>query len=125
MNNVRQTYLALATVVASLTLALASPVYAAGTISGQQLNIINVYGSSTTPYAVLSFSAAASTPPACTQFSAAMAIDASTTRGKAQLSLVTAAFLAGKNVTVIGSGSCVTPAGFGVTVETINYVSVQ
>jgi hypothetical protein len=54
-----------------------------------------------------------------------MALDISTNRGKAAMQLLTSAFLSGKNVMLQGSGSCVTPSGFGLAVETVSYVNIQ
>jgi hypothetical protein len=97
----------------------------AGQISGVRISIINIYGSTTTPYAVFSFASAAQNSPSCAAWPAAMALDISTTRGKAALQLLTSAFLSGKNVMLNGTGSCVTPSGFGLAVETVNYVNIQ
>lgn len=113
-------------VAAVIALAVLVPTSAfAGTMSGARISILNIYGSTTTPYAVFSFATVASGSPSCSQWPAAMALDISTNRGKAQMQLLTSAFLSGKNVMLKGTGSCVTPTGFGTTVETVNYVNIQ
>lgn len=124
MFNLKKISLAVSVLAFSLFMPTSSA-FAAGTISGTRISIINIYGSSTTPYAVFSFGVSAQNSPSCATWPAAMALDITTTRGKAALQLLTSAFLAGKNVVLQGSGSCQTPTGFGFTVETVNYVSVQ
>jgi len=122
MNNLKTFYVAAALVLA--TVMPASSAFAGG-VSGQRISMINIYGTSTTPYAVFSFDGGTSSGPACATWRGAMAIDITTTRGKAQLQLLTTAFLSGKNVMLTGTNACVTPAGFGVAVETFNYVTIQ
>lgn len=113
-------------VAAALALATVMPASSAfaGSASGRISNI-NIYGSSTTPYAIFSFDGGTSSGPACAVWRGAMAIDITTTRGKAQLQLLTTAFLSGKNVMLTGTNTCVTPAGFNVAVETFSYVTIQ
>ena len=120
MNDVRKAILAAVSALAVLT---ASPAFAAGSTT-QKITLINLVGSSTVPYTVVLFDNPVSSSPACAVQTAAMAIDSSTVRGKAQLSLITAAFLAGKTVTLTGTGVCVTPAGFPYATETVLYVGI-
>lgn len=114
-------------VAAALALATVMPASSAfaGSVSAQRISSINIYGSSTTPYAIFSFDGGTSNGPTCATWRGAMAIDITTTRGKAQLQLLTTAFLSGKNVMLTGTNACVTPAGFGVAVETFSYSTIQ
>jgi hypothetical protein len=86
--------LSVAIVLAFVALMPTSSAYA-GIMSGVRISIINVYGSTTTPYAVFSTDTGVSNPPACATWTGAMALDISTTRGKAQMQLLTSAFLSG------------------------------
>jgi hypothetical protein len=118
--NVPKAFVSLVFAAAMLT---ASPAFAAGSTT-QKITLLNLVGSASVPYTVLLFDEAVSGSPACAVQTGAMAIDTSTVRGKAQLSLVTAAFLAGKMVSLTGTGSCVTPAGFPYATETVLYVGI-
>lgn len=124
MSNLKKIFVAAAVLSFSLFMPTSSA-FAAGQISGVRISIINIYGTSTTPYAVFSFASAVQNSPSCAAWPAAMAIDISTTRGKAQMQLLTSAFLSGKNVMLQGTGICATPSGFNIAVETVSYINIQ
>jgi hypothetical protein len=113
------------------TFALLAPsTAAAGTISGPIL-AINIYGSTTTPYAVINVSGNPSNAAGCSIWPGAMVLDISTTRGKAALSLLTAAFLAGKTVTLRGTltssstSGCINASGSGGNLEPVVYSGIN
>lgn len=103
----------------------------AGSFSNQRISTLAVYGATTTtPYVIVTFSAGSTSPAGCTNGvgTTSMTFDASTNRGKVLLSLLTSAFLAGKPVNIVGSGSCIAPGGFlggAVNLEIVNYATVS
>src|SRR5262245_27750897 len=111
MTTIRRSSFA-ATIVAALS--LTSIAHAAGSVSSS-VTQISIVGTSTSSYASISFGALISAGPSCAgSLTNIMYIDLSTNKGRAVLSTATAALLAGKLVSAIGTGTCVTPSnGFG------------
>src|SRR5262245_30931677 len=86
-------------------LAMLAPSHAAaGTVTGK-ITSIRMDGTSTAPRALISVSGTATNYPTSCFFIQGnyMALDTSTTRGQAELTLLIAAQLAGKTVTLTGS----------------------
>lgn len=83
----------------------------AGQATQVNISSVQVVGSSTSPYAAIGMNGISGAPSCATFPAIVMYADLSTNKGRAILSTATAAMLAGKKVTVIGTGGCTTPSG--------------
>jgi hypothetical protein len=121
MNRIRQ--ISLAAAIIGAVLATTPPAYANGSVGQVLIANIQVVTTSSTSVAILNFvGGVGGTRPACALFpNLGMGIDVNTAKGKAVLSTATAAFLAGKKVSVSGTGGC-----FGTTnsTEIIDFITV-
>ena len=113
----------------AVAFALAVPSSAsAGQIVGK-INTLDIVGTATTPYVMVSIAGTASGAPSCSQLTTSMAVDISTARGKMVMSILTSAFLAGKAVALRGinpATTCVTPANqvLPIAVEQAYYIQL-
>jgi hypothetical protein len=88
---------------ATLT-SLAVPALAARTGVGLSIGDITVYGSNARIF--ISSGISGSTPACASSHPNHFAINVSTDKGRAQLSIATAAMLSGKTINVLGLGTC-------------------
>ena len=120
MRNVRKSGLACA-IIAALALYLPASTAQAGDVLGAHITSLQVFGNSTSsPYLLLVLDQAGGN---C-QIPFVMSINVGNNKGRAMLSLATAAYLSGKKVNVRGTGSCVTPDGFPYATETFRYLEI-
>jgi hypothetical protein len=92
--------------------------------SNVSITHVHVAGN-TTAYAVVQVSAISGSPASCAVYpQVAMYIDLSTNKGRAVLSVATAAMLAGKKVSIWGTGTCGTPSGLAAE-ELIDRITVS
>jgi hypothetical protein len=111
MSTIRQISLAAAFTLASFA-TTPSAHAAPGSVSSARITNVRVYNSDGNPSVVVQFDQSRSGTIACSPFVSAMAIDGSTAKGKLIASNAMAAFLAGKKVTVIGTGLCLSGTPF-------------
>jgi hypothetical protein len=100
---------ALVAAVVAISISLPLPAHAVGSALGVKIGSIMVIG---TQSAVLTIVGPIGTRPACAVSTNGMVMDIATSKGRALLSLAQSAFLADLFVTIQGTGSCTTPAGF-------------
>jgi hypothetical protein len=85
---------------------------------------IQITGTATNPIAVLQTNGVASGTTSCAANPRiGMAIDVSSAKGRAVLSTATAAMLAYKKVTLVGTNGCLTPPGL-IALEVIDRIQV-